>query len=1191
MKKFKLAFASLLLLSGVVGGSLINVKAESAKAVSNVSFNEIAWSNVVYNVKDATPDYEKLLPSTEADAIAKAKKGDGSCTPEHGYCILLNYSQSLTPLPASFYDNYAYDTSYNWGDHIKINGVYIKDTVGSIANNALGHLYVYFASDSATPVGDYYRPTVEIIEGLQIGSYILPGNVFEYHCKLGSNRYWDVQSNDPYNHAYYNSILINNDVSTYSTNKGIEVEFNAKISKYSGEYDGYVKDVNHNATSFASYVTLNGTSFSDIPGSEIKYAGEGKLWLYAPGMSNVTGTKNEVVINDGMVFYDSYISGITFTMSKNSNVWSADPLVKYANYKEMSWNGESKDEVYGTKKGILLRLDKLLSNDPVQVAGSERNVNHASDSIGDSVKLNGTAFSAINGAEIKYYGGFNLWIYAPGMDSVMGSYNTLTISDSPSIYNALIGDVTLYLASDETRWETRIPSTSLTNVVCGDSAWPSGKCYCTGYAGGKSYYGDNTKYGILMSFDKSLSNVTAEIEGSLRYVNIAKEAVGYHFQSNGVPFAEIEGAEIMYYQEKHLWVYTPDMTKPLDGKNYAQISVDANTRFMDSSLPAINYYHADGGTDSVSGWQKVKPADKFAKELDYTGIAGGWNNYKDTKTGSLILFFGTYGVDYLGSQPNNINQADKEFPIGYKLTYCGVPIYKYEGVVISYEHGYCCLYIAMPYQYLTAFNGYKVPTLHLDEDTNFVETALGEVTLYFYNDQWHNEVPDSIDDASLSSASQFDEVFGEESKSLSSNVSKITGSKVGLQDFAFDFNFNKEQSSFSMNVFSCDGSHGIKVTFTLANNNVTVSDATTGGKNIGSISFAFEAQTNYRCYIKYSLNAGMATVILAIDDIVFLEADPFPIGNYTELGNQVAMYAGNGETVVRKMAIGEDIKSPFIIYYGKASYEFEKGHDVPDFRINFYAKDGVDGDVRENMIISWPDGAVTNNKLNAGIWTVTCFAYDSSNNFKTQRIEVIVRDSSQAIVTFDGENATLVNVGDKITKPSVDPIKVPTKDCTYQFLYWTYNGNPWNFSFDTVTGDMNLVSEFITTYKQYNVLIHEEGLDTNSDYGFIYRYGTEVDFSLFEKDGYTFKVYQGQSEVQEFEVTGDSALIVKYTRNGGTSSSSGSTSTSGGGSSSQPGKGGCGGSITETSIILPIVILAITAIISLLMIRRRKGAK
>ena len=97
-----------------------------------------------------------------------------------------------------------------------------------------------------------------------------------------------------------------------------------------------------------------------------------------------------------------------------------------------------------------------------------------------------------------------------------------------------------------------------------------------------------------------------------------------------------------------------------------------------------------------------------------------------------------------------------------------------------------------------------------------------------------------------------------------------------------------------------------------------------------------------------------------------------------------------------------DSYAPQVTYNGAMTFTFEEGEQAPEFEATAF--DNKDGAVE--IIVEWPDGAVTDGKLNAGKHTVRLYAKDAAGN-----------ESSPYNIT--------VTVTEKETEPPTDGDKEP----------------------------------------------------------------------------------------------------------------------------------------------------------------------
>ena len=95
---------------------------------------------------------------------------------------------------------------------------------------------------------------------------------------------------------------------------------------------------------------------------------------------------------------------------------------------------------------------------------------------------------------------------------------------------------------------------------------------------------------------------------------------------------------------------------------------------------------------------------------------------------------------------------------------------------------------------------------------------------------------------------------------------------------------------------------------------------------------------------------------------------------------------------------------------------------------------------------------------------------------------------------------------------------------------WYYGNRIWNFDLDTVQGDMQL--DYLTNDK-FKVVVHYSGIDMPDDV-FDVDNNYEFDLTIFDRDGYTCKVYDDSyNRITSLIVTSDISINVVYTPTSG----------------------------------------------------------
>ena len=276
---------------------------------------------------------------------------------------------------------------------------------------------------------------------------------------------------------------------------------------------------------------------------------------------------------------------------------------------------------------------------------------------------------------------------------------------------------------------------------------------------------------------------------------------------------------------------------------------------------------------------------------------------------------------------------------------------------------------------------------------------------------------------------------------------------------------------------------------------------------------------------------------------------------------------GNGEASFKNATLGGDNKKPVLTYTGKSVYGVLSGSEVIDFSNKCSAYDAKDGNVSSLITYNWPEGSITNNKINKGLWDIRITAEDKSHNTSSIIVTVIANDKLDVTVTFDGMNPVIYRIGDHIA-PVADPVK-EGEGTTYKFIGWYYNDRLWDFENDYVISDMDLVSKYQETTEEHCVSFTIEGLKDTRGFNLYFKHGTQLSMETFNREGYSLKAYVNDEEVTSITVNEDMSVKLVYT-------------------DVSPKKKGCGGEIASSSLLIPL--FAGVSLI-LLVILRKKGGK
>ncbi|MBQ6980541.1 MAG: hypothetical protein IJQ07_07880 [Clostridia bacterium] len=768
-----------------------------------------------------------------------------------------------------------------------------------------------------------------------------------------------------------------------------------------------------------------------------------------------------------------------------------------------------REDATEAKFGMLLRFDDVLSDNLSEVNGGIKDVNLVEE-YGKNIFVNDMPLDFYSYAEICYYVEGYMWIYIPNLS---GGYRKLSVKEPFVFKNRTIMPFTLYSALKDgfTYWSSEyVQNTQHVNFK--EIAWNN-----------KGYKYFNPKNGLLLRFDKNLSNIQSEFDGGLMEINLvnhgatenaflgAGKSVSENILLDGVPFKDIEGAEITYHSEGHLWLYVPDMI------NHTTIEIKANTLFLDSYLPKVKLY------SNGSEWVDYDPNTSRDDTTPVSFDKIEWNNsdfgHRDGKNGVLLKFSAKLSkfsneIDGSISKVNKVNTA-----IGEHVKLNSVPLKNIAGAEISY-HNAEFLWIYIPSEELSVSSGY--PHLTIDPDTEFLNAVLPEISLWFDGSYWQENEPNSASYVN----NAFDEI-------------KVNNSSVNGQDgyvetvIAFKDKFSVAEDNISRPNFAQIGDAGEKIKV--------------NGKTLNEL-YKTDDKTN----CSWDSDKGLY--------LLLRKADLFPTAGYlitkleiasgTKFVNNsigaVSLYLVDGEWTTEEPTspstpIGADTAAPYIYYYGEDEYLVFTGDAVNDFSSTFYAFDERDGAVP--YVIDIPTDATTDGKWNKGEWTIKIVATDLSENKCEKEIKVTVINSEEQYLSVyvNGTFSYRVCYGEKIRKDDSeelrdgDPTKEDTVTSYFVFAGWKVNGEFWDFANDVVTEDVWLSP----TYKEYPRLFILTVKDTKSNetVNSIVRYGEVIDFSEYTQGEAVYAEVDG-TIVKRITVINDIYVELQY---GATSGNNGLT--------------------------------------------------
>ena len=709
--------------------------------------------------------------------------------------------------------------------------------------------------------------------------------------------------------------------------------------------------------------------------------------------------------------------------------------------------------------------------------------------------------------------------------------------------------------------------------------------YSADTSGGRIWTGDvnangspKNGYCILAFFKEqgktAQQSYIGEVNTSGRGLIGKGDSVDTKVKANGVNIVDVEGSFCYIYPSYGLLFYVPEASLTYD-ETYTlpTITLESGFHIDNVYFPYISFEFR-GELGQTSCWSYLKDPSEYNR-FDFVQVAPGWNNTKaDSTHNQTILQFGEYGVNYLKNDTisDSINLVNQYSDCGKKITINGIPLWQYEDCIVSYLHGYCYAYFVFPVSALSPSNGYKVVTLHISADTIFYDTMLPEVNLYLFKGQWVTVRPETPADSDYVGALSLSSTFGSETITLDENNRQVNGTgEKTLENFGLfiDYKLLTSDSAFVLYALGARNQAGLRLVF--RDNSITLYDSTQNNVLLSSIELEpFDYDEWYSLFLYTRVVDNKLSIYLAIDDITYIHLDNIRLSSTSNIGNLFSIVLGEGSASFKNAVLGEDNKKPTLSYTGKKAYGVLTGSDVLDFTIRCTAYDTHDGDVTNLIQYNWPEGAITNNKINKGTWVVEIVAVDLSNNAAKMSITVVATNKLDVVVTFDGENPVEYRVGDCIA-PIADPVKEGDGVTSYRFVGWYYNDRLWDFENDYIVADMNLVSRFQEVVEEYCVTFTVEGLSGLSSFTMYFAYNTRLNMNMFARDGYSLVAYVNDNEVESIVVTQNMSVKLVYTS-----------------LNPKPNKkSGCGGSIVATSAILSTLALMGVALISL----KKKGGK
>lgn len=498
-----------------------------------------------------------------------------------------------------------------------------------------------------------------------------------------------------------------------------------------------------------------------------------------------------------------------------------------------------------------------------------------------------------------------------------------------------------------------------------------------------------------------------------------------------------------------------------------------------------------------------------------------WNNNIITLSGTRLTIL-DFDVESLG----NVVSADKNLIAMAGITVNGVKLTEIDGASVTYAHGANHMAIDLPMAAIYPTEAYPITVMKIAQGTVFENYELPEITLSLIGGTWlvgeFERMPEEDEYVTVS------DITGEERVELGAE-----GLMSAMDGFAGDVNFKfvyrSEEAIVNYAPFgglvvylnSTNSWDGWRIFF--VGNMVYVYDATMGGVGdehvlLGQAEFGIASSFDMQIEISVKQVDGKYSIVIGGSCAKILELnDITPIGDY--IGGGISLYSATRSCSVKDYKYG-DVFDPVLTIHSKQEIVVSEGEAVPEI----YAT-AVDGLTEITPTYVWDEGAITDGKMNVGVWNCVITATDANGNYATATVRVTVKGEPKYTVTFDGKNEAEYAYGEKIIKPT-DPTKEATVKVHYTFDGWYNGGEKWDFDHDIVISDVALVAKFIESDVYYKVEVTISG-ETQTIY---VTYGAQVDLSVFDKEGFEKEVKQNGEAITKLIVTEDTAIEVAYAK-------------------------------------------------------------
>ena len=573
------------------------------------------------------------------------------------------------------------------GEGIKLNGVKLSEIPNASIDYAHGKTYIQIKIPQSYQDALTGDVILEVVAGTPFENHILDSAKFALKDGV-----WQKVAQVEFTQIRWNDMGYNQFVNMH----GVLLEFNANLSNVASEINGGI--VNDNlASTVGEGIYLDGAKLSTLPGALVSYYMQNFMYVYADGMS----TYRTLTVKEGTLMRDSALPQVELYFHSENSQWSTEPQTNYTpvTFKDIQWNNIGYAPFEG-KNGVLLGFSGNLSNLAREINGGSNTINLAKTSIGEKIKLGGTALKEIAGAEICYHSQGFLWIYAPNMTNL----GVLTV-ETTNFLDVILPDVAL--SFNGTAWEDYVPPAKPT-VVCQGIANDENNNIPepVGFGNVEPMYRTLLKYDIALGAAANTNNVVA--------------TTGAGIKLNGVRLSDIPNAYVDYaHGSKYIQIRIPQAYQDaLTGE--VVLEVVEGTAFENQILDASKFVLRNGKWIVYTAPTAVTFTAITWNDMDY--------NFFDGRAGVLLSFSG-----YLSTDANEINGGIQSTNFASTV---GEHIYL-GGKKLSTMPGAFVVYHSQNHMFIYADNMSAYRTLTIEAGTVFLDSALPEVNLtYKAGDKW-----------------------------------------------------------------------------------------------------------------------------------------------------------------------------------------------------------------------------------------------------------------------------------------------------------------------------------------------------------------------------------------------------------------------------------------------------------------------